>query len=277
MDYLWTPWRYSYLTEPRSELGERAECVFCAAAACPDDEKALIVHRSQHNFVILNRFPYTSGHVMVVPYAHVATLEEMPEEALVEMMRLARDCEKVLRAAYRSRWIESGPEHRPERGRRRGGTHPPPRVAALDRRRELHDAHRGNARPARRSCSDVAEAARGLRPAAAGTYRIAFPPASGNARRSARARGRGRTSTPPAVRSRRRAEPQTVAMRGYCCAGHRGICALPRQAACDGERRNDHQNRPMSISRPSVALNHGAELPHPAPRTRCHWWQPRSS
>jgi ATP adenylyltransferase len=100
MDYLWTPWRYNYITGPRTDLSERAECVFCEAAACPDDEKALVVQRSQHNFIILNRFPYTSGHVMVVPYAHVATLEEMPEDSLLEMMRLARDCEKVLRATY---------------------------------------------------------------------------------------------------------------------------------------------------------------------------------
>ncbi|MGA7239639.1 MAG: HIT domain-containing protein [Bryobacteraceae bacterium] len=100
MDYLWTPWRYNYITGPRTEPSDRAECVFCAAAACPDDETALTVHRSQHNFIILNRFPYTSGHVMVVPYAHVATLEEMSEEALVEMMLLARDCEKVLRTVY---------------------------------------------------------------------------------------------------------------------------------------------------------------------------------
>jgi ATP adenylyltransferase len=108
MDYLWTPWRYSYLTEPRSEASERAECVFCAAAACPDDEKGLIVHRSEHNFIILNRFPYTSGHVMVVPYAHVATLEEMPDEVLVEMIRLARHCEKILRAAYRPDGLNLG-------------------------------------------------------------------------------------------------------------------------------------------------------------------------
>jgi ATP adenylyltransferase len=100
MDYLWTPWRYSYIVGPRTKPDDRTECVFCAAAACPDDEKSLVVYRGQHNFIILNRFPYTSGHVMVVPYAHVATLEEMSEEALTEMMHLARDCEKVLQAVY---------------------------------------------------------------------------------------------------------------------------------------------------------------------------------
>jgi ATP adenylyltransferase len=108
MDYLWTPWRYSYITGPRTDLGEPAECVFCVAAACPDDEEALVVHRAQHNFIILNRFPYTSGHVMVVPYAHVATLEETPGDSLVEMIRLARDCERVLRATYRPDGLNLG-------------------------------------------------------------------------------------------------------------------------------------------------------------------------
>ena len=99
MDYLWTPWRYQFIAGHAQE-GDSAGCVFCAAAASTDDEKTLIVHRSRYNFVILNRFPYTSGHVMVVPYAHLAKLESMPDEALVEMTRLARDCEKVLTAVY---------------------------------------------------------------------------------------------------------------------------------------------------------------------------------
>ena len=96
MDYLWTPWRYQYI----SQSGEPVACVFCAAAQSSDDEAALVVHRGSRNFVILNRFPYTSGHVMVVPFAHVASIEELPEPALAEMMCLARDAVKHLRAAY---------------------------------------------------------------------------------------------------------------------------------------------------------------------------------
>lgn len=57
MDYLWTPWRYHYITAAPAEPGV---CVFCRAAAA-DDPQALVVHRAIHNFVILNRFPYTSG------------------------------------------------------------------------------------------------------------------------------------------------------------------------------------------------------------------------
>jgi ATP adenylyltransferase len=101
MDYLWTPWRYRYITERNDDApNDPAHCVFCTAAACPDDEKALVVYRGQHNFIILNRFPYTNGHVMVVPYAHFAMLEGLNAEAACEMMRLARDCERTLHELY---------------------------------------------------------------------------------------------------------------------------------------------------------------------------------
>jgi ATP adenylyltransferase len=99
MDHLWTPWRYRYITGQTE--GERAACVFCAAAASGDDSQALIVHRAAHNFVILNRFPYTSGHVMVVPYAHLATLDELPDDTLTELILLVRQCERVLGATYK--------------------------------------------------------------------------------------------------------------------------------------------------------------------------------
>jgi ATP adenylyltransferase len=107
MDYLFTPWRYSYITSNRAE-GESDQCVFCAAAASTDDEKALVVHRAKHNFIVLNRFPYTSGHVMVAPYAHVATLEQTTDEALVEMIRMARICEVALRAEYTADGLNFG-------------------------------------------------------------------------------------------------------------------------------------------------------------------------
>ncbi len=98
MDYLWTPWRYQYITSAPAEPGV---CVLCRAAAATDDRQALVVHRATHNFVILNRFPYTSGHIMVVPFAHVATIEDLAEPVLTEMMNLARDAVKHLRAVYR--------------------------------------------------------------------------------------------------------------------------------------------------------------------------------
>ena len=96
MDYLWTPWRYQYVT--KSE--DAGVCVFCAAAQSSDDAKTLVVHRGAHNLVILNRYPYCAGHVMVVPYQHVASLEPLTGDALTELMGLARLCEKNLRALY---------------------------------------------------------------------------------------------------------------------------------------------------------------------------------
>lgn len=104
MDYLWTPWRYQYITTS----DKTCECVFCAAAKNPDDRETFVVHRAQFNFVILNRFPYTSGHVMVVPFQHVATLQELSEETLLEMFRMARDCERHLRAIYKPEGLNLG-------------------------------------------------------------------------------------------------------------------------------------------------------------------------
>ncbi len=95
MDYLWTPWRYQYVTTS----GESAGCVFCAAAA-GDDREHLIVYRGPRAFVIVNRFPYTSGHIMIVPYQHTASLLELPDETLVEMTLLARTSERHLRTIY---------------------------------------------------------------------------------------------------------------------------------------------------------------------------------
>lgn len=98
MDYLWTPWRYTYMAEA---AGKQFECIFCAALAQKNDAETLIVHRAAKNFVILNRYPYTSGHVMVVPYAHVADLVECDAETLNEMMALARRVEQVIQKTYK--------------------------------------------------------------------------------------------------------------------------------------------------------------------------------
>src|SRR5229473_1373752 len=62
MDYIWTPWRYQYMAQAAE--GKQPECIFCDAAARKDDAETFIVHRGKKAFVILNRFPYTSGHVM---------------------------------------------------------------------------------------------------------------------------------------------------------------------------------------------------------------------
>jgi ATP adenylyltransferase len=98
MDYLWTPWRYNYVTTADTKT---RECIFCAAVADTEhDQERLVVYRAAHNFIILNRYPYTSGHLMVVPHQHVATLTDLDDETLFELIRLAQRSEKYLREIY---------------------------------------------------------------------------------------------------------------------------------------------------------------------------------
>jgi ATP adenylyltransferase len=99
MDYIWTPWRYPYMDQLTA--GKQPECFFCDAIASHRDDQTLIVHRGKKAFVILNRYPYTSGHVMIVPYAHVAELNLCEQGALVEIMELAQKVEAVFRREYR--------------------------------------------------------------------------------------------------------------------------------------------------------------------------------
>jgi ATP adenylyltransferase len=99
MDYLWTPWRYQYITQ--ATQGKQPECIFCDAVALNRDEETLIVHRGKKAFVILNRFPYTSGHVMIVPYAHVAELNLCEPGALPEIMELAQKVETAFHKDYK--------------------------------------------------------------------------------------------------------------------------------------------------------------------------------
>jgi ATP adenylyltransferase len=135
MDYLWTPWRYRYVTggEGHERVGVPKalaawpgdrRCVFCNlrlsaehAARAPEPERmtpveadraAGIVHRGHHGFVCLNAFPYNSGHLLVVPYAHERSLAALAAEAAAEMMRLARRAERALRAVYAPHGINLG-------------------------------------------------------------------------------------------------------------------------------------------------------------------------
>lgn len=104
MDYIFTPWRYAYI----QGADQAAGCLFCEAPRASDDRQALIVFRGQYNFVILNAYPYTNGHVMVAPYAHVAQLDQLAAPAAQEMMGLAQRLESVLRALYRPDGINLG-------------------------------------------------------------------------------------------------------------------------------------------------------------------------
>ena len=105
MQYLWAPWRSRYMEGKTTT----ASCIFCDAARNPDDdERTLVVHRARHCFVILNRYPYTSGHLMIVPYAHVAKLEAATQESIGELMMLARQAERVLEEIYKPDGLNLG-------------------------------------------------------------------------------------------------------------------------------------------------------------------------
>ena len=103
MDHLWTPWRYAYVSGAAPATG----CIFCDAPKQADEE-SLIVHRGKHCYVILNTFPYTNGHVMIVPYAHLDELHKLPLAAAQEMMTLTQEMEVVLRDLYRPDGINLG-------------------------------------------------------------------------------------------------------------------------------------------------------------------------
>jgi ATP adenylyltransferase len=104
MDRLWSPWRYAYVSNAGPEQG----CIFCEKAVEARDESNYIVHRGRKNFLLLNLYPYTTGHVMIAPYEHVATLEAASEETLGEMMSLGRAAERNLRAIYQPRGFNIG-------------------------------------------------------------------------------------------------------------------------------------------------------------------------
>jgi len=104
MDYLWSPWRYQYV----SKSGPAGGCIFCIKHSEQRDGENYIVHRGARNFVILNIYPYTSGHLMIAPYDHLATLEAASEPVVSEMMLLARQAEGHLREAYNAHGFNVG-------------------------------------------------------------------------------------------------------------------------------------------------------------------------
>src|SRR3989442_431945 len=97
MDFIWSPWRYDYLASG----GIRpSSCVFCVGEDPSNDAERLIVFRGIHNFIILNLFPYTSGHVMVAPYEHLDTIARAKADQLSEMMQLSQKAVAALQKLY---------------------------------------------------------------------------------------------------------------------------------------------------------------------------------
>ena len=112
MDHLFTPWRYAYV----STADRATSCIFCdfsqrasdPATQAGFDERNFVVHRAEHCYLILNRYPYTCGHAMIVPYRHLDRLDLLPAESAQEMMSLAQRMESVLRQLYRPDGVNLG-------------------------------------------------------------------------------------------------------------------------------------------------------------------------
>jgi ATP adenylyltransferase len=95
VERLWAPWRMAYIGQARE--GKDEGCLFCEKPKEGDDEKALIVARSELSFAILNRYPYNSGHLMVAPFRHVGELEAVEDDESLDMQRLMQRCVKALK------------------------------------------------------------------------------------------------------------------------------------------------------------------------------------
>lgn len=97
MKHIWSPWRMKYIRNHLSPKG----CIFCDAIKKEDGIENLIIARSKYAFVILNRYPYTSGHVMVVPFAHVGTLEELDSDTMIDIMALVKQSMSAINDVYK--------------------------------------------------------------------------------------------------------------------------------------------------------------------------------
>ena len=105
MERLWTPWRLGYVTGAASNTDD--DCVFCAA--CGEDAQAsLLLHRGKRVYVILNKYPYNNGHLMVVPFRHIGRMADADSEELGELIRLVRISEMALDEAYHAHGINVG-------------------------------------------------------------------------------------------------------------------------------------------------------------------------
>jgi ATP adenylyltransferase len=96
LKHIWSPWRMNYIKDPHKDDA----CVFCQVLEEPDSPQTLVVWRGKRAFLILNRFPYTSGHLMVVPYQHRPYLEDLDQETRSELMEMAAQATQALKEIY---------------------------------------------------------------------------------------------------------------------------------------------------------------------------------
>ncbi len=104
MEYITTPWREEYIKKVFKMKG----CIFCQALKTKDDKQSLILYRGLHNFVMLNKYPYTPGHLMIAPYKHLSSIELAEKEATDEMTELLKKCLILLREHYQPQGFNTG-------------------------------------------------------------------------------------------------------------------------------------------------------------------------
>ena len=107
MEYITTPWREDYV----KKVFKMKECVFCQAikkGKKGKDESFFVLFRGEHNFILLNKYPYTPGHLMIAPYAHLDSIEHAEKKSTEEMMALLKKCLKILRKEYNPQGFNTG-------------------------------------------------------------------------------------------------------------------------------------------------------------------------
>jgi len=104
LKYIWSPWRMAYIQNYDKKEG----CVFCEALASPDGSENLIVIRGNYSFVILNRFPYTSGHLMILPFDHCSSIDALDENSRAEIMEFTNTAVSVLKMIYKPQGFNVG-------------------------------------------------------------------------------------------------------------------------------------------------------------------------
>ena len=96
MSHIWAPWRMEYI----EKADMNGDCIFCSARDDNEDDERYVLYRGARCFIILNRYPYTSGHLMVVPYRHLSEIEDLSAEEMSELMSLTRKSIAALKSAY---------------------------------------------------------------------------------------------------------------------------------------------------------------------------------
>ena len=106
MDYLWAPWRIEYIKIAKEEA--KKGCILCSKPAAADDRKNLILHRGKHSFIIMNAYPYNSGHLMVAPKRHVANLEDLEDAERNELFAFVSHSIAVMKKTFNAEGFNVG-------------------------------------------------------------------------------------------------------------------------------------------------------------------------